>query len=151
MSGAAGLFQFLVNIIGLAIVIGLIFAAMEFRPLPDPFKKFARLAVGGAGALAALIIIGAVFGWVGASAIHVTIAGIFEFAIGVLVLYGVLYVVDFVLAYFKVPFAEQISFVLSVIALIVILTLAATALTSGGLGFITGLGQGLSVQRQPVR
>lgn len=135
MSGA-GLWQFVINIVGLAIIVFLIFAAMEFRPLPEPFRKFARMAVGGAAALFFLIAIGAVlFGGASAS-IHVTVGGIFEFAIGVIVLYAVLWIVDQGLDYFQVPFGDKIKFILSVIALIVILSLAAAALAGGGLGFI---------------
>jgi hypothetical protein len=153
MSGA-GLWAFLVNIIGIAIVVGLIFAAMEFRPLPEPFRKFARLAVGGAAALLVLVAIGAVlFGGAAAGQIKVTVIGIFEFAIGVIVLYAVLWLVDQILDYFAVPMADKIKFLLSVIALIVILTLAAAALTSGGLGFINTGGRGglsfLPAQQQP--
>jgi hypothetical protein len=143
MTGA-GLWAFLVNIVGIAIVVGLIFAAMEFRPLPEPFRKFARLAVGGAAALLVLLAIGAVlFGGTAGVQIHVTVIGIFEFAIGVIVLYAVLWLVDQILDYFAVPMADKIKFILSVIALIVILSLAAAALTSGGLGFM-GNHSGLS-------
>jgi hypothetical protein len=152
MSGA-GLWAFLVNIVGIAIVVGLIFAAMEFRPLPEPFRKFARLAVGGAAALLVLVAIGAVlFGGGAAGQIHVTVIGIFEFAIGVIVLYAVLWLVDQILDYFAVPMADKIKFILSVIALIVILSLAAAALTSGGLGFIGGrAGLSFLPQQAPAR
>ena len=134
-----GIWTFVVTLVGLAIIVGLIFAAMEFRPLPEPYRKFARLAVGGAAALGVLFAIGAVLGMAGAGAVHVTIEGIIEFAVGVICLYLFLYVVDLALDYSAVPFAANIKFILSVLALVIILVLAYAALTTGGLGLM-GLG-----------
>ena len=134
-----GIWTFVVTLVGLAIIVGLIFAAMEFRPLPEPYRKFARLAVGGAAALGVLFAIGAVLGVAGAGAVHVTIEGIIEFAVGVILLYLFLYIIDAALDYFAVPFAANIKFILSVFALVIILVLAYAALTTGGLGLM-GLG-----------
>ncbi len=134
---AAGLWNFVVTLIGLAIVIGLIFLAMEFRPLPEPYRKFARLAVGGAAALIVLAAIGAVlFGGAGGINVSVSPGSIIEFAIGVIVLFAVLWICDAALDYFGVPFADSIKFILTILALVVILGLAAKALLGGGLGFI---------------
>jgi hypothetical protein len=134
---AAGLWSFVVTLVGLAIVIGLIWAAMEFRPLPEPYRKFARLAVGGAAALMVLVAIGSVlFGGGGGISVKVTPGSIIEFAIGVIVLYAVLWICDAILDYFGVPFADSIKFILTIIALVVILALAEKALLGGGLGMI---------------
>lgn len=147
MSGA-GLWAFLVNIIGLAIIVTLIYAAMKMRPLPEPFAQFARYAVGGAAVLVLMIAIGAVLLGGGGGGIAVTIGGIFQFAIGVLVLMAVLYIVDKALDYFNVPFSDDVKFILTIVALIVILTLAAIALTGGGLGFIGEHGISFAPQRR---
>jgi hypothetical protein len=121
---------------GVAIIGALIYAAMTFRPLPEPWARFARTAVWGACILVVLGAILSAFGMgVPAGTIHITVGGILEFAIGVLVMYLLLYIIDSALVYFQFPMAQQISFVLSVVALIIILGLAAKALT-GGLGFI---------------
>jgi hypothetical protein len=147
MNGA-GLWNFVITLVGLAIVIGLIWAAMEFRPLPEPYRKFSRLAVGGAAALIVLAAIGAIlFGGSGGIQVHVTPGSIIEFAIGIIVLYAVLYICDLVLGKFGVPFADTIKFILTIIALIVILVLAEKALLGGGLGMIN-LGTFGGEQRQ---
>jgi hypothetical protein len=125
------------TLFGVAIIGALIYAAMTFRPLPEPWARFARTAVWGA---CILVVLGAILGAFGmgvpAGTFHVTVGGIIEFAIGVLAMYLLLYVIDVALAYFQFPMAQQISFVLSVVALIIILGLAAKALT-GGLGILT--------------
>lgn len=140
MTGA-GLFDFFVLLVGLAIIVGLIFAAMEFRPLPEPYRKFSRLAVGGAAFLLLVSAIGAVFfGRGGGGMPHVTPGNIIEFSIGVIVLYAILWLIDLALGYFGIPFADSIKFFLTIVALIVILTLAEVALIGGGLGIIN-LGQ----------
>ena len=147
----AGFLAFVVNIVGLFIIGGLIFLAMKFRPLPEPYAQFARYAVGGAIALAVLAAIVSVMGGGGGNLIHVTIGGIIEFAIGVLLWNLLLWFIDKVLAYFAVPFGPEITFALSVIYLVVILGLAYVAITSGGFGLINIGGQGgLGYQRQPV-
>jgi hypothetical protein len=70
------------------------------------------------------------------SAVNLPPGGIIEFAIGVIILYAVLALCDWALDYFQVPFADSIKFILTVVALIVILVLAEQALIGGGLGMI---------------
>src|ERR1700675_177745 len=116
MSGA-GLWNFIITLVGLAIIIGLIFLAMQFRPLPEPYQRFARLAVGGAAALIVLVAIGAVlFGGGGRINVNVTPGSIIEFAIGIIVLFAVLWICDAALTYFQVPFADSIKFILTIVA-----------------------------------
>jgi hypothetical protein len=151
----AGFLSFILTIVGLAIIGGLIFLSMKFRPLPEPYAQFARYAVGGAIALA---VLGAIFSLIGVQntvGVRVTIGGILEFAIGVLLWNLLLYIIDRVLDGFGVPFATEIKFCMSVIYLVVILGLAYVAITTGGLGLINVGGRnGLSflpAQQQPVR
>src|SRR6267142_976208 len=127
---AAGLWNFFVTIVGLAIVVALIFAAMRFRALPESFKRFAKLGGGGIQ-------------------LKVTPGSILEFVIGVIVLYGVLWLCDLAIdlaqGWFAseaeggakaVNFAEPAKFILTFVALVIILVLAEKALLGGGLGFI---------------
>jgi len=147
---AAGLWNFFVTIVGLAIVVALIFAAMRFRALPESFKRFAKLGVGGAAVLILLAAIGSVlFGGGGGIQLKVTPGSILEFVIGVIVLYGVLWLCDLAIdlaqGWFAseaeggakaVNFAEPAKFILTFVALVIILVLAEKALLGGGLGFI---------------
>jgi hypothetical protein len=136
MTGA-GLWNFVIALVGLAIVIALIFAAMEFRSLPEPYKRFARLAVGGAALLLLLAAIGSVlFGTSSGIQLHVSAGAIIEFAIGVIILYAVLFICDWAIDFFSAPYGDGIKFILTIIALVVILGLAERALVGGGLGFI---------------
>jgi hypothetical protein len=137
----AGILAFFLTLVGLAIIGTLIFLSMQFRPLPEPYGQFSRYAVGGAICLAVLAAIVTVIGGPSSVAVHVTIGGILEFAIGVLLWNLLLWVIDRVLAYFSVPFAAEISFALSVIYIVVILGLAYIAITTGGLGVINIGGQ----------
>lgn len=132
----SNVWNLVVTLVGLAIIVGLIFAAMEFRPLPEPYRRFARLAVGGAAALIVLVAFGAVFGMAGGVELRVTPGSIIEFAIGVILLYLVLWLADAAMDYFGVPFRDAIKFFLTIVALVVILVLAEQAIMGGGLGFI---------------
>lgn len=142
MSGAAGLWNFFVALVGLAIVVALIFMALEFRALPEPFKRFAKMGVGGAAVLLLLAAIGAaIFGGTGGITLKVSPGSILEFVIGVIVLYGILWLCDLAIdiaqTWFpQIAFAEPLKFILTFIALVIILVLAEKALVGGGLGMI---------------
>ncbi len=133
MTGAA-LWAFLITTVGLIIIAALIFFAIEMIKVDEGFKKIARFAVGGAALLIFLVAVGGVFGFGGAGMVQVTPASIIEFAIGLIVLMIILYVVYMVVAWFGV-FADPINYVVSGIAVIVILILALRAIT-GGMGFV---------------
>jgi hypothetical protein len=143
----AAFWNFCLVLVGLIIIVVLIFAAMDFRTLPDPFKRFARMAVGGAAVLVLMAAVGNMLGASTGVAIHVTPGGILEFAIGVLLLYAFLWIVDWAIDFFQVPYGDGIKFVLSIIALVIILGLAEVALIGGGLGIIN---LGGSVQQQRI-
>lgn len=131
------LFNLFVTLVGVVIVVTLIFYAMQFRPLPEPYNKFARFAVGGAAFLIVVFAVGAVLGMTGgAGGAHVTIGGILEFAISVIILFAVLYFCDWGLDNWSIPYAEQIKMFLTFCALVLILWAAEIALVGGGLGVI---------------
>lgn len=138
MGGA--LFDFLISCVGLCVIVGLIFYALDWPALfvPDPtFKKVARFAVGGAALIVFLLMVKGVF-FGGGAGIAVTPVGILEFAIGLICLVVVLFIINWVLD-FLLPgaaFLVPLKFVISALAVIVILVLAEQALVGGGLGII---------------
>jgi hypothetical protein len=143
MTGA-GLMDFLITLVGLLIVGALIFAAIDFISTDERFKRLAKLAVGGALILIFLYAIrGVLFGGGGAAAISV--GGLITFAIAVIVVLVVWYLIslfiDTVLGWFKSgdPAAaaqpsglkDPIMFVVGALMLIAILYMAAAILFGG--------------------
>lgn len=134
MSGA-GLMDFLITIVGLFIVGALIFTAIEFISTDARFKLIAKLAVGGVLVLAFLLAVkGVLFGGGGAG---LTMAGLITFAIGVIVLLVVWFIIDKAIGWMATwfppmaPLVEIIRFVVSAIVLVVLLILAANMLFGG--------------------
>lgn len=150
----AGLLDFVIQVVGLIIVVSLIFLALEQPGMaPDEvIKKIARYAVGGAAVLAFIIYCAAVFGGIGhAGVMHATPASILEFAIGLIVLIVIVRIIGMVVAEFApANLAAIILFVVGAIAVIVILVLAEKALFGGGLGLIPNFGN-LGARQQPVQ
>lgn len=143
MSGA-GLMDFLIVIVGLAIIVGMIFAALEFISPDARFKMIARYAVGGAALLAFLVAIkGVLFGGGGAG-IAITPIGVIEFAIGIIVILVVIYLIYWALDYFApgLGLLVPIKYVIGAIALIAILVVAEQVLfgghafSGGGMSFL---------------
>ena len=128
------LMDFLIACVGLALIVALFFLAID-RIAPDPFfNKVARYAVGGVALLAFLVAVKSVlFG--GAGGMSVTPYGIIQFAIGLLVVMVVLYLIYLVIDKIAPPeFAAPVKYVIGAIALIALLVLAAQVLFGGGLG-----------------
>lgn len=151
--------DFIVNCIGLCVVVGLIFLALDspFIKLDAWIKKFAKFAVGGAAVLAFAVYCAAVFLGVGGggAVMRASPASILEFAIGMLILIAVLYIIELVVAWLlggaqtapgqpatmpPAGLAGIIIFVVNIIAIVVILVLAEKALFGGGLGLIPNIG-----------
>jgi hypothetical protein len=138
MTGA-GLWGFLITIIGLLIIGVIIFTAIDFIVTDERFKKIAKLAVGGVMCLAFLMAIGSVLGFGGASA-QITPLGLIYFAIGVIVLLVVWYLItkffDMAANWFPpiAPLKDIIMFVVSAIMLIVLLLMAANLLFGAAIG-----------------
>ena len=138
MSGA-GLMDFLIVLVGLAIVGAMIFAAIEFVATDERFKKIARFAVGGVIVLAFLYAVkGVLFG--GGGGVGITLVGLIEFAIGVIILLVVWYVIVLALDWLATvfppigPLKDAIKFVVSALVLVVLLLLAANLLFGVSIG-----------------
>ncbi|MBA2525313.1 MAG: hypothetical protein H0V18_05940 [Pyrinomonadaceae bacterium] len=134
---AGSLFDFLISCVGLCVIVGLIFYALDWPQIfvaDATFKKIARFAVGGAALIIFLLSVKAVF--FGGGGIAITPIAILEFAIGLIVLVIVLFVINWALDYFLggASFLAPIKFILSAIAVIMILVLAGQCLIGGGLG-----------------
>lgn len=138
MTGSA-LIDFLIAIVGLCIVVYLIFLALDFIAPDEKFKQIARYAVGGAALLIFLVAIkGVLFGG-GGGILGASPVGVIEFAIGLIVVMVVLYLVYMVIDYIAPePLKVPVKYVIGAIALIAILILAERVLMGGGLGMISG-------------
>ncbi|SRR6266436_1176728 len=140
MTGSA-LFDFVISIIALIGAGFLVFIAIDFLAPPDErFRKIARVAVGIAFLIIFLYSIKAVF-FGGGGGTAITPGGLIEFAISVIVLFVVVYIINLVLDFFAAeiggaPIVLAIKYVVGAIALIVILYAAEKVILGGGLGMI---------------
>ncbi len=139
MTGSA-LFDFIISIIALIGAGFLVFLAIDFIAPPDErFRKIAKVAVGVGFLIIFLLAVKSVFfGGGGGNAI--TPAGLLEFAISVLILMAVVYIINLVVGFFAgeigAPIVTAIQYVVGVIALVVILYAAEKVILGGGLGMI---------------
>ncbi len=132
---AAAFINFLIAVVGLAIIVGMIFLALD-RIAKDAFlKQIGKIAVGGCAVLILLIDLRAVFVGGGAGA-GIAPAALIEFAIGVIVLIAIFYLIDMAVTAWLPQWSGVINYVLSVLMLILLLVLAEKALFGGGLGVI---------------
>jgi hypothetical protein len=137
---AGAFFNFLVALVGLAIIVGMIFLALD-RIAKDAFlKQIGKIAVGGCAVLVLLLDLRAVFVGGGGATGAIAPVAIIEFAIGVIVLIAIFYLIDMAVAAWLPMWAGPINYVLSVLMLVLLLVLAEQALFGGGLGFISGTG-----------
>jgi hypothetical protein len=137
MTGS-GLMDFLIAVVGLCIIVYLIFLALDFIAPDERFKLIARYAVGGTALLVFLVAIkGVLFG--GGGVMAITPVAVIEFAIGLIVVMVVLYIIYMVID-FLAPgnLSVPIKYVIGALALIAILVVAERALFGGGLGIIQG-------------
>jgi hypothetical protein len=131
MTGSA-LFDFLIAIVVLGGAVLLFMTAIDGISPSALFTKIAKTAVGIAALVAFLFPIKGVFFGGGGSGIATSPLGIIYFAIGLLVVLVVLYLVKLVLGWFcPAEFTEPVLFVVGAIALIALLALAATTLFGG--------------------
>ncbi len=138
MTGSA-LMDFLIAVVGLCIIVYMIYLALDYIAPDERFKLIGRYAVGGVALLAFLVAIkGVLFGG-GSGGIGMSPVGIIEFAIGLIVVMVVLYIIYMAVDRLAPPnLAVPVKYVLGALALIAILVLAERALFGGGLGFIEG-------------
>ncbi len=130
--------DFLIAIVGLCLIVGLFFFAIDYMAPDERFKKIAKWAIGGVALLAFLVAIKAVlFGGGGVGG--VSPQGLIEFAIGLLVILVVLFIIYYVIDFIApAPFVVPVKYVIGAIALIALLVIAERALFGGGLGFMPG-------------
>lgn len=133
---ALAFINFLIAIVGLLLVVGMIFMALD-RVTKDAFlKQIGKFAVGGCALLIVLLDVRATFFGGGAAGAISPIA-LIEFAIGVIVLIAVFYLLDLAVAKWLPAWAGIINYILSVLMLVILLVLAEQALLGGGLGMFS--------------
>ncbi len=138
MGGGSGLMDFLIAVIGLCGIVYIVFMAIDFIAPDETFKKIARFAVGFVALIVFLIAIkGVLFGG-GTGMAAFSAIGMIEFAIALIVLMVVIFIIYRVVDFFATPFSVEIKYVIGAIALIALLVVAERALFGGGLGIIQG-------------
>lgn len=144
MTGSA-LMDFLIAIVGLCLVVGLIFKALDFIAPDDRFKQIGRWAVGGVALIVFLLAIKAVlFGGGGSGMLGVSPGGLLSFAIGLIVLLVVLYIIYMAVDMIApAEFVTPVKYVIGALALIAILVLAQQVLF-GGATLLGAGGRGIS-------
>ena len=140
MTGSA-LFDFLIACVVLAGAVYLFFYAIEGMSPNELFTKIARVAVGVAALVAFLFAVKAVL--FGGTGLTVSPVGIIYFAIGIIVVLVVLYVVKLMVGkLLPAEFAEPVLFIVGAICLIALLVLAGNVLF--------GVGPSLAPGRVPL-
>jgi len=143
---AGAFINFLIAVVGLAIIVGMIFLALD-RIAKDAFlKQIGKIAVGGCAVLILLIDLRATFLGGGTAGV-ISPSALIEFAIGVIVLIAAFYLIDMAVAAWLPQWAAVINYILSVLMLVLLLVLAEQALFGGGLGFIPNSGNFPRAQR----
>jgi hypothetical protein len=137
MSTGSSLLDFLISVVGLIGIFYMIYIALD-GIVPDArMKQIARVALGVAGTILALLMIKSVlFG--GAGGPVITPANVIEFAIAIIVIYAVFFLLNLLIDWIALPaLAPALKYVLAAIVLIAMLVAAEKALFGGGLGLIT--------------
>jgi hypothetical protein len=141
----SGLIAFIISIILLLGVGAIFFITIDGIAKDALLAKIAKIAVGCCLLIAFILAVAAALGF-GGSAFSATPQGIITFAVGVLILIAVLYIVDMVLRWIGSamgvgePIVTAIRYIITVVALICLLLLAASALLSKGGASIPGFG-----------
>lgn len=133
---ASALMDFLISVVGLCVIVGLIFLALEKIAPDDWFKKIGRYAVGGAAILAFLAAVkGVLFG--GGALMASNPLAVLACAVGIIVLVIVVMIIYMAVEKFApAELVVTVKYVIGGIAVIVMLLLAGQALFGGGLEFI---------------
>jgi hypothetical protein len=138
MSTGSTLVDFLISIVGVIGIFYMIYVALD-GIVPDArMKQIARIAIGVVGTIFALLMIKAVlFGGAGGPA--VTPANVIEFAVAIIVIYAVFYILNLVIDWIALPaLAPALKYILAAVVLIAMLLAAEQALLGGGLGMFSG-------------
>lgn len=132
----SALISFLITFVGLAIIVGMIFIALDYIAKDDFMKRIGKIAVGGCAILVLLIALRGVF-FGGGAAGGIAPMALIEFAIGVIVLIVIFYLINMAVDMWLAQWAGPINYVLCALMLIILLVLAGQALFGGGLGLIS--------------
>lgn len=146
MINLSGVFDFFIILVELCVIGALIFAAIDFIATDPRFTKIAKYAVGGVLVVLFMFACKAVF-FGGGGGMNLTPLGFLYFAIGVILVLIVWYVIDAILGWIATnwfpPLAAVLAivrFVLAGLMLVIILLIAANVLfgasmLSGGAPF----------------
>lgn len=140
----SSVFNFIIILVELCFIGALIYAAIEFIATDERFKYIAKIAVAGVLVVLFLFAVKAVFSG-GGGGMNLTPLGFLYFAIGVILVLVVWFIIDKVLAYAPGLFPDRmlaplgavmsiVQFVLAAIVLVVILLIAANVLFGAGVG-----------------
>lgn len=132
---AAAFMNFLIILVGLCIIVGMIFLALDKVARDEFLKKIGKIAVGGCAVLVLLYSLKGTF--FGGGSAGIAPVALIEFAIGVIVLIAVFYLLDLAVARWLPEWADTINYVLSILMLVILLVLAERALFGGGLGLVS--------------
>ena len=140
MINLSAVFNFFIILVELCVIGALIFAALDFIATDERFKRIAKIAVGGVLVVLFMFAVKAVFSG-GEGGMNMTPLGFLYFAVGVILVLLVWYVIDAVLGWiaatwapFLAPALGIIRFVLAGLMLVVILLIAANVLFGASLG-----------------
>jgi len=138
MSTGSSLLDFLISIVGLIGIFYMIYIALDGIVPDDRMRQIARVALGIAGTILALLMIKSVlFGGAGGGPV-ISPSNVIEFAIAIIVIYAVFFLLNLLIDWIALPaLAPALKYVLAAIVLIAMLVAAEKALFGGGLGFIT--------------
>jgi hypothetical protein len=133
-----GLLGVIIGVILLVAIVAIFFLTIE-KIVRDPLlQKIGKIVV---GVIALIYVItaawGALFGGGGGGLPHADGRALIYFAIGLLVIIAVVFLLNMLIAFFGFMVAE-LQYILSIVALIAILVVAAGALFGGNLGISIG-------------
>jgi hypothetical protein len=134
----SGLWSFIIITVELVLIGAAIFLGIDFVVAgADAFKRIAKLVVGGALLLFWLFAIGAALGiGGGAQAAAISPITLLYLGIGIIALFLFVYIINLVIdwvPFVPAPLKDIIKLIVSAIAVIVMLVIAANALSGGGL------------------
>lgn len=140
MTGSA-LLDFFIGIL-LLVAAGAIFFLTIDKVVPDPLlAKIGKIVVGVLGVCLVLIFVWAVF-FGGGKSMGMTPLGLVHFAVGMLVVIAVCFILSWIINFFGFMVGE-LQYLLGILALIAILVLAGDVMTGGKVFSVMG-GRGLS-------
>ncbi len=131
MTGGA-LVNFLVVILELIAIVAILYAGLP-KLAPDPtLAQIAKIAIGVGALIVFILAVANVLGF-GGQALMLTPWSLFYVAIAVIVVLVVVYIINWVIDFFQVPFGDGVKFIVGAIALIAILVAVGSALTGGSI------------------